>query len=429
MEEVINVQKVSKLYRIGSAEKQYDTIYDHLWAAITSPIRRFRDLKSLSEFKNSDATVIKALNNVSFSVKKGEILGIIGKNGAGKSTMLKILARVTSPTIGEFKINGKSASLLEVGTGFHPELTGRENVYLNGTILGMKKKEIDKVFDSVLDFSGVDKFIDTPVKRYSSGMRVRLAFAVAAHLQPEILIIDEVLAVGDAEFQKKCLGKMEEISSEGRTVLFVSHNMGSIQELCSRVIVLKDGGVIFDGAPEEAIGVYNSLTSSETESGGLNYKVLEENNNNLQVNIESIELFNPINSNSFRVEINKDFRIGFKYLLKESLNSFVVSLKLKRNGIDLCYSLDTDFGLDNFREKGFYQNDLKIPSYFLKEGKYTASIYFKNTLDGTWYCSYEDVLEFYVEANEVNTENKGFFKNRAGLVVFQGSWHCKYISE
>ena len=197
-----------------------------------------------------DADIFWALKDINFEVKKGEVLGIIGKNGAGKSTLLKILSRITEPTGGRIEIYGRIASLLEVGTGFNPELSGRENVYLNGTILGMTKKEIDLKFDEIIDFSGVEKFIDTPVKRYSSGMKVRLAFAVAAHLDPEILIIDEVLAVGDAEFQKKCLGKMHDVAeNEGRTVLFVSHNMSAVQTLCSRSVVLENGCLIFLGLP------------------------------------------------------------------------------------------------------------------------------------------------------------------------------------
>jgi lipopolysaccharide transport system ATP-binding protein len=197
-----------------------------------------------------------ALRDVSFEVKRGEVVGIIGRNGAGKSTLLKMLARITYPTSGRAVVNGRVGSLLEVGTGFHPELTGRENIYLNGTILGMTKAEVDRKFDEIVDFSGVEKFIDTPVKRYSSGMRVRLAFSVAAHLEPEILLIDEVLAVGDAQFQKKCLGKMGEVAKSGRTVIFVSHNMAAVKSLCQRCIVLSSGQTSFEGATDEAIASY-----------------------------------------------------------------------------------------------------------------------------------------------------------------------------
>src|SRR5690606_9008745 len=208
-----------------------------------------------------------ALKDVSFEIKKGEAVGIIGRNGAGKSTLLKILSRITDPSKGRFEINGRVSSLLEVGTGFHPELTGRENIYLNGTILGMRRAEIRKKFDAIIDFSGVEKFLDTPVKHYSSGLKVRLALSVAAHLEPEILIVDEVLAVGDAEFQKKCLGKMDEVSKgEGRTVLFVSHNLGAVEQLCSRGIVMVDGRVGHSGEVSGAIGFYNNGHGSKEKT-------------------------------------------------------------------------------------------------------------------------------------------------------------------
>ena len=193
---------------------------------------------------------------MSFNIRSGEVVGIIGVNGAGKSTLLKVISRITPPTAGKITIRGRVSSLLEVGTGFHPELTGRENVYLNGTILGMRKVEVDRKFDEIVDFSGIDKFLDTPVKRYSTGMRVRLAFAVAAHLEPEILIVDEVLAVGDAEFQKKCLNKMEDVGKEGRTVLFVSHNMAAVTRLCQRGILLSDGKIIDDGDAHSIVSSY-----------------------------------------------------------------------------------------------------------------------------------------------------------------------------
>jgi lipopolysaccharide transport system ATP-binding protein len=207
-----------------------------------------------------------ALKDVSFDVEQGEVLGIIGRNGAGKSTLLKILSRITPPTEGTVEIHGRVGSLLEVGTGFHPEMTGRENIFLNGSILGMKKTEIEQKFDEIVKFSEIDKFLDTPVKRYSSGMYVRLAFAVSAHLEPEILIVDEVLAVGDASFQKKCLGKMGNVAKEGRTVLFVSHNMGAISSLCSRTILLSKGHKIADGETDQIIDEYIDAGSHNIDS-------------------------------------------------------------------------------------------------------------------------------------------------------------------
>jgi lipopolysaccharide transport system ATP-binding protein len=232
------------MYQIGAAQERHDTLRDAL-------VARFR-----RNGKSQEEEILWALKDVSFEVKRGEVVGVIGRNGAGKSTLLKILSRITEPTTGHAEIHGRVGSLLEVGTGFHPELTGRENVYLSGAILGMKRAEIDRKFDEIVDFSGIEKFLDTPFKRYSSGMRVRLGFAVAAHLDPEILLVDEVLAVGDVAFQKKCLGKMGDVAQEGRTVLFVSHNMDAILNLCGSVVVLSNGSNSARMAPERAVRQY-----------------------------------------------------------------------------------------------------------------------------------------------------------------------------
>lgn len=259
---VISIENVSKSYQLGTIGT--GTFYGDLnrwWAklrGLPDPHLKIGE----ADHGNRDGETLWALKDINFQVQQGEVLGIIGRNGAGKSTLLKILSRVTAPTSGELKIKGRIASLLEVGTGFHPELTGRENIYLNGAIMGMDRPEIQHKFDEIVDFSGVEQFIDTPVKRYSSGMYVRLAFAVAAHLDPEILIIDEVLAVGDAEFQKKCLGKMGDVAHEGRTVLFVSHNMAAVSRLCAKGIVLRDGQVAFSGTAVGAIERYSSEQTS-----------------------------------------------------------------------------------------------------------------------------------------------------------------------
>lgn len=260
---VIDVKGLGKKYRIGKAEKKADTIAGTLINGLKQPISNLRQIRSLSKLDEDEESIFWALRDVSFEVREGEVLGIIGHNGAGKSTLLKILSRITEPNEGEVHIKGRVAALLEVGTGFHPELTGRENIYMNGTILGMRKKEIDRKLDEIVSFSGVEKYIDTPVKFYSSGMRVRLGFSVAAHLEPEILIIDEVLAVGDAEFQKRCLGKMEQVSKQGRTVLFVSHNMQAVQSLCKNGLVLKNGKVLFKGGASEAVHHYLNQFSNE----------------------------------------------------------------------------------------------------------------------------------------------------------------------
>ncbi len=266
MTTVISVENLSKIYRLGQiGTGTFSRDLEAWWARARgkpNPLLRIGE----TDHGNLDGEDLWALKDVSFTVEQGEVLGIIGKNGAGKSTLLKILSRVTAPTSGRIKVKGRIASLLEVGTGFHPELTGRENIYLNGAILGMNRDEITRKFDEIVDFSEVERFIDTPVKRYSSGMYVRLAFAVAAHLDPEILVVDEVLAVGDAEFQKKCLGKMGDVAREGRTVFFVSHNMGAISELCPRCILLKNGQLAMDASSDEVIPKYLKMGASQNSS-------------------------------------------------------------------------------------------------------------------------------------------------------------------
>ena len=254
----IRVENISKLYRIGQIVG-YGTLRESLMNVAHAPFRRLRQPRATSHdtsAMNHQPNTIWALKDVSFEIKRGEAVGIIGRNGSGKSTLLKVLSRITAPTEGCAEIHGRVGSLLEVGTGFHPELTGRENIYLNGAVLGMKRDEVRRKFDEIVAFAEIEKFLDTPVKRYSSGMYVRLAFAVAAHLEPEILIVDEVLAVGDAEFQKKCLGKMENVTGEGRTVLFVSHNMAAVKNLCHRTILLDRGKILEDGATQKVVQYY-----------------------------------------------------------------------------------------------------------------------------------------------------------------------------
>ena len=266
----VKAESISKIYRIGLKENINENFASTLFNFFKSPLKNYRRYRSLYRFEdvnsaqgqnvgNDPSDILWALRDISFDVEQGEVVGIIGRNGAGKSTLLKILCRITDPTYGDVKIKGRISSLLEVGTGFHPELTGKENIYLNGTILGMRKQEVDGKFEEIVHFSGVEKFINTPVKRYSSGMRVRLAFSVAAHLEPEILIIDEVLAVGDADFQKKCLNKMEDFGQKGRTVLFVSHNMPAVTRLCNRALLIEEGRLTKDGPAAQVVSSY--LTS------------------------------------------------------------------------------------------------------------------------------------------------------------------------
>jgi lipopolysaccharide transport system ATP-binding protein len=277
MSVVIQVDRVSKQYRLGAiGGKRLVDDLNRWWARLRGkddPLSKIGEgggkglrRKEPAEKANGQSDTIYALKDVSFEVKQGEVLGIIGRNGAGKSTLLKILSRVTAPSSGEVRVRGRIASLLEVGTGFHPELTGRENIFLNGAILGMTRAEIRNKLDDIVAFAEIEKFLDTPVKRYSSGMYVRLAFAVAAHLEPEILIVDEVLAVGDAEFQRKCLGKMRDVAGEGRTVLFVSHNMGAVSQLCSRAVLMENGALSFSARTDEVLERYNRAIVDRPES-------------------------------------------------------------------------------------------------------------------------------------------------------------------
>jgi len=317
---VIQVEHLSKAYRIGVAEKKSDTIAGAIFNALKTPFRNFKQLYNLRALERDESSVFWALKDINFEVKEGEVLGIIGHNGAGKSTLLKILSRITEPTEGRVTIRGRVSSLLEVGTGFHPDLTGRENIYMNGTILGMRKKEIDAKLDEIISFSGISKYIDTPVKRYSSGMSVRLAFSVAAHLEPEILIIDEVLAVGDVEFQKRCIGKMEEVSSAGRTVLFVSHNMASVQKLCTSGLILEGGRKRHEGPILDIIERYLEIFTEtaeyhfeqpETDTGGWVKAVTIEDLNG--------ELL-PV------IPVGQAWQVRIKFKLNRDFESFIVAL-------------------------------------------------------------------------------------------------------
>jgi lipopolysaccharide transport system ATP-binding protein len=290
MSVVIKADNISKIYRLGeigtgSLSRDLERWYAQLRGK-EDPFLKVGETNDRSKAGNSD--IVYSLKDISFSINQGESVGIIGKNGAGKSTLLKILSRVTSPTTGSIKLRGRVASLLEVGTGFHPELTGRENIYLNGAILGMRKKEIDMKLDEIIAFSGVERYIGTPVKRYSSGMYVRLAFAVAAHLEPEILIVDEVLAVGDSEFQKKCLGKMKDVSGEGRTVLFVSHNMLAVKSLCNKGILLEHGQVTEIGPIDQVVNTYSKGSALKSarilgdSGGGITVDSISFNDNGIE---------------------------------------------------------------------------------------------------------------------------------------------------
>jgi lipopolysaccharide transport system ATP-binding protein len=373
---VLEIDNISKLYRlgtVGTGTLSHDLRrWWHTARGKEDPYLKIgeentRDTKGDSEY-------IWALKGVSFEVKRGEVLGIIGKNGAGKSTLLKILSRITTPTTGEYKIKGRVASLLEVGTGFHGELTGRENIFLNGAILGMTKNEIKKKFDQIVAFSGIERYIDTPVKRYSSGMTVRLAFAVAAHLEPEILIIDEVLAVGDAEFQKKCLGKMKDVAGEGRTILFVSHNMTAVKSLCSKSIHLLNGEITFIGDTVEAISRYignsnNSSNQSITFNSG-DFK-------NKSIELNSIDLLSK-NADPAIITMSDEFSVSIKLNKKQEqqLDITIHVTDAEGNVLLITSSGLSNVNYDNKEESGALNFICNFPANFFNEGEYNLNILF-----------------------------------------------------
>lgn len=371
---ILKVVNVSKQYRLGLVG--VETLSDDLkrwWYKVRGKEDPFLGIGQTNDTTTAgESKYVWALKDINFDVKQGEVLGIIGKNGAGKSTLLKILSRVTSPTTGEIKTKGKIASLLEVGTGFHPELTGRENIFLNGAILGMTKKEIKGKINEIVSFSGCERYIDTPVKRYSSGMRVRLAFAVAAHLEPEILVIDEVLAVGDAEFQKKAIGKMQDISAgEGRTILFVSHNMAAVKSLCTRCIVLEYGKVAFEGKTDEAVSYY--IKGGSAFQNNLEFDEEEYNNN--YCNLKSISLKNinksltdPLTSEQaielrteFELKSNEPERYHLTFHLLNELGDTLFAFSNVNSGVKL--------------KTGSNRLICKFPEHFFNLGEFYLSFF------------------------------------------------------
>jgi len=409
---VIKVEGVSKQYRlgnIGTGTFRHDV--NRWWHQLRGkgdPYLKIGEANDRS--KKGESEYVWALKNISFEVKKGEILGIIGKNGAGKSTLLKILSRTTLPTTGNLKIKGRIASLLEVGTGFHPELTGRENIFLNGAILGMTKHEIKRKFDEIVDFSGVEKYIDTPVKRYSSGMYVRLAFAVAAHLEPEILIVDEVLAVGDAEFQKKALGRMKEVSSgQGRTVLFVSHNLAAIDALCTKGLVLNNGTMVFDGNVQDAINVYTSSNlikkDGKVEFTGLQ---VERFGAKEWCELQFIELVNAsgLTVNSFLMGEKMLIRFAAKFF--KTSDDFEIGIAIGNfQGVYSHYFVSGWEGFSSIKSTGPATIEIEVPQVVLFPGEYNINIWI--CIKGAYYDdAVHNAISFTVIEGKVNSENTYF---------------------
>jgi lipopolysaccharide transport system ATP-binding protein len=373
---IIEIKSVGKRYNINHHRGGYVALRDVIMTIIRSPFK-FLKTKAKEMAGIDTKEEFWALKNIDFDVQKGEVIGIIGRNGAGKSTLLKILSQITPPTEGEITIRGKVGSLLEVGTGFHPELSGRENIFLNGAILGMHKKEIAEKFDQIVEFSGIEKFIDTPVKYYSSGMYVRLAFSVAAHMDPDVLIVDEVLAVGDAEFQKKCLGKMNEITAkEGRTIFFVSHNMDAVSKLCTRCVLLRDGKIVMNDKTEKVVHAY--LNNKEN----LNSSVKFRRNPNAPACLLEAVLLDDEEKMKEKFSVTEDIILQ---IIWENVGGVPVTPNfnlMNRAGNLVFQALDTpvDFDGEMKKEKGVYASRFVIPKNLLNEGYYSINIALDNPM-------------------------------------------------
>lgn len=402
---ILKAENISKQYRlgqVGTGTLSHDL--NRWWHQVRgkeNPYLKIGDTNDRSTKGESD--YVWALQDINFEVERGEILGIIGKNGAGKSTLLKILSRVTAPTTGSIKFGGRVASLLEVGTGFNGEMTGRENIYLNGAILGMTKKEITSKLDEIIDFSGCERYIDTPVKRYSSGMYVRLAFAVAAFLEPEILIVDEVLAVGDAEFQKKAIGKMQDISREGgRTVLFVSHNMAAVKQLCTRGIVLKHGKVFFEGGIDESVSHYLSV-NEENRS----WFFCNENTDLDKSFIKRIEVIT--NTNDGIHDFNKDLNVKIDLYCNGNIVDPAVSYQiLNSDNIPLIHELNLNSENEFCENQGFYRLTSKIRNLKLYHGQYKLNVFFADNFTKTRLDAQMEVCDFEI----INANKRSYYWNK-----------------
>lgn len=406
----ICVENLSKKFKIGLQQYRHDALRDLLMDALRN--KKERELNS--EFW--------ALLDVSFEVKRGEVVGVIGRNGAGKSTLLKILSRITEPTSGRAVINGRVGSLLEVGTGFHPELTGRENIYLNGAILGMKREEIRRKFDEIVDFAEIEKFLDTPVKHYSSGMYVRLAFAVAAHLEPEILLVDEVLAVGDIAFQKKCLGKMGNIAEEGRTVVFVSHNISAVSYLCPRVVWLDRGAIGFDGLTEKGLSEY---LASQIENAPKEQNLIDLPEDEV-ILLRYFDLLQDGKTGNL-FDSGKDIAVRMKFRVRKRVDGLRVGFNLyffEVGGI-LFRSFHDDKKVISY-EIGEYNFSAVIPANFLKPGRYQCKLAV-GIHNERWIIN-EDISRSF-DLKNISGMNRHYADSRPGYVMPCLDWEGELVDE
>lgn len=414
----IRVDGLSKLYRVGARQQGYKTLRESISEAVWSPIERIR--QSFQPRAESDGTGGRlqgenfwALKDVSFEVQPGEVVGIIGRNGAGKSTLLKVLSRITEPTSGRIELRGRIGSLLEVGTGFHPELSGRENIYMNGSILGMSRREIARKFDEIVDFSGIEDFLDTPVKRYSSGMYVRLAFAVAAHLEPEILIVDEVLAVGDAEFQRKCLGKMQDVAAHGRTVLFVSHNMAAVESLCQKVAYLSSGKVLSLGPTSDVVLEYRRSAFSGVQN-------IADAAFAKKSYIRNARLLDNAGQSTSFIRLGSEFRLEIHIDANTALRNPIIGIGIDAITGERMLTIHSPAASRNdvWELRGQSTINCSIPSFPLSPGEYTLKIVLS---DGKQFIeSVESAVPFTIDNAEVFGEGRGFHR---GVCVAPSNWY------
>lgn len=430
-ETVIKVEHLGKQYRLGQVGT--GTITHDLnrwWHKIRGKEDPYLKLGDANDrTKKGDSDLVWALKDVNFEVKKGEVLGIIGRNGAGKSTLLKILSRVTGPTVGDIKVKGRIASLLEVGTGFHPDLSGRENIFLNGAILGMTKAEIKEKFDEIVAFSGVERYIDTPVKRYSSGMYVRLAFAVAAHLEPEILIVDEVLAVGDAEFQKKCLGKMQDVASHGRTVLFVSHNMSAVNSLCNKTALMHQGTLLTLGPTLPVIEKYLELCTNRDEQGNADPyfvpKDWERPWGQRDARITRVELFNSKNELTTEVAFLEKIKIRITFDCSAPIRNSILQIRtatITGQQVSLSHSKNDTGKLMDF-DTGLHEVEMSMPLN-LMPGTYSFFIYLVNEEGTLFYDGIPNFLKFQIKNMAEGSAH--YLSTKINTFIYQpGEWNIK----
>jgi lipopolysaccharide transport system ATP-binding protein len=415
----IQVENLSKMYRIGGQQARYRRFTETLMDTLIAPLQRLRTLGR----PIPQAETLWALKDVSFEVKQGEVMGIIGRNGAGKSTLLKVLSSITEPTKGEIRVYGRVGSLLEVGTGFHPELTGRENIYLNGTILGMRRHEIERKFDEIVTFAEVEKFLDTPVKRYSSGMYVRLAFAVAAHMEPEILVVDEVLAVGDAQFQKKCMGKIGEVAKGGRTVLFVSHNLTTIRTLCNRTILLNQGLCVADGPSDQVINKYtSSIREGIFVREWANEKSAPQNET---IMLNKVFLSNEAGKLIDMIYTDTAFNIELEFTVKIEGSSVGFTVIFYDNENNCVFSSINNHEANWYGKPmpaGNYKSVCKIPPNFFNNGWFNLSvnIFGKNFSDAQMI---HEILK--IEILDGSTVRGDYFGDYCGVVRPALEWHTK----